>query len=166
MVGKPVRVTPLAANDNTAAAKPAVRRKAVPAAGIATPKSAPVQPASTTRPAPAVEKTTRRPAPVNVTPMRIVVHKARPTVGQKKTDKPEKLKKSKLVRDSFIMPEAEHALIAVLRKRCLEAGVAAKKSEILRAAVIGLARLSDRSVVSAIRRLDFIKTGRPAKESK
>lgn len=166
MARKSVRVTPPAANDNTAAAKPAVRRKAVPAAGLATPKSAPVQPASTTRPAPAAEKTTRRPAPVNVTPMRIVVRKARPTVGQKKTDKPEKPKKSKLVRDSFIMPEAEHALIAVLRKRCLEAGVAAKKSEILRAAVIGLARLGDRSVVSAIRRLDFIKTGRPAKESK
>lgn len=166
MACKPVRLTPPAANDNAAAAKPAVRRKTVPAAGLATPKSAPEQPASTSRPAPAAGKTTRRPAPVNAAPMRSVVRKARPNVSQKKIGKLEKPKKSKLVRDSFIMPEAEHALIAVLRKRCLEAGVAAKKSEILRAAVIGLARLSDRSVASAIRRLDFIKTGRPAKESK
>ncbi len=166
MAGKPVRVTSAVANDNTSVAKPAVRRKTAPAAGLATPKSAPEQPASTVRPAPAAEKTTRRPAPANVAPMRSVVRKARPTAGRKKVDTLEKPKKSKLVRDSFIMPEAEHALIAALRKRCLEAGVVAKKSEILRAAVLGLARLSDRSVVSAIRRLDFIKTGRPAKESK
>jgi hypothetical protein len=77
-----------------------------------------------------------------------------------------KPKKPKLVRDSFTMPEPEYALIAALKKRCLSAGVPAKKSEILRAAVAYLAKLSDTSVLAAVRRLDIIKTGRPAKSSK
>jgi hypothetical protein len=44
--------------------------------------------------------------------------------------------------------------------------VSAKKSEILRAAVINLSQLSDASVLAAVRRLDVIKTGRPTKGSK
>jgi hypothetical protein len=64
------------------------------------------------------------------------------------------------------MPDGEYALIAQLKKRCLNAGVATKKSEILRAAVANLAKLSDASVLAAVRRLEVIKTGRPAKGSK
>lgn len=64
------------------------------------------------------------------------------------------------------MPDGEYAQIAALKKRCLDAGVSAKKSEILRAAVANLAKLSDASVVAAIRRLEVIKTGRPTKGSK
>jgi len=77
--------------------------------------------------------------------------------------KPAKAKKAKLVRDSFTMPEAEYAAIAALKKRCLKAGMAVKKSEILRAAIAGLARRSDVDVAAAIQRLAAIKTGRPAK---
>jgi hypothetical protein len=87
-------------------------------------------------------------------------------VAPKKADKPAKAKKVKLVRDSFTMPEAEYAVIALLKKRCLAAGVSAKKSEILRAAVAVLAKLNDSSVIAAIRRLEVIKTGRPTKGSK
>lgn len=83
-----------------------------------------------------------------------------------KAEKPSKGKKAKLVRDSFTMPEAEYTLIATLKKRCLNAGVSAKKSEILRAAVANLAKLGDSSVVAAVRRLEVIKAGRPAKGSK
>ena len=83
-----------------------------------------------------------------------------------KKGKSAKGKKPKLVRDSFTMPGGEYALIAMLKKRCLNAGVAAKKSEILRAAVANLAKLSDASVVAAVRRLNVIKTGRPIKGSK
>lgn len=75
-------------------------------------------------------------------------------------------KKVKLVRDRFTMPEDEHAVIASLKKRCRNAGVKAKKNEILRAAVAGIARLSDRSLVAALHRLAVIRTGRPAKGSK
>ena len=67
------------------------------------------------------------------------------------------------MRDSFTMPEAEHAVIAGLKKRCLTLGVAAKKSEILRAALAVLSRLSDADLATAIQGLAVIKTGRPAK---
>ena len=94
-------------------------------------------------------------------------HPPEPFVAKtNKKGKPAKVKKPKLVRDSFTMPEPEYALIAALKKRCLSAGVPAKKSEILRAAVAYLAKLSDTSVLAAVRRLDVIKTGRPAKNSK
>jgi hypothetical protein len=80
-----------------------------------------------------------------------------------KPAKPAKIRRAKLVRDSFTMPEAEHAVIAGLKKRCLTLGVAAKKSEILRAALAVLSRLSDADLATAIQGLAVIKTGRPAK---
>lgn len=61
--------------------------------------------------------------------------------------------------------QAEHAAIAVLKKRCLNLGVAAKKSE-LRAALAVLARMSDVDVAAAIQGLAVIKTGRPSKNAK
>ncbi|TRZ69894.1 MAG: hypothetical protein D4S02_01345 [Rhodocyclaceae bacterium] len=85
-----------------------------------------------------------------------------------KVAKPAKVKpkKMRLIRDSFTMPEAEHALIAALKERCLAIGVAARKSEILRAAIAVLADLDDKAVAIAIRRVEVIKTGRPAKTKK
>ncbi len=77
-----------------------------------------------------------------------------------------KVKKPKQVRDSFTMPDVEYDLILALKRRCLSAGVSAKKSEILRAAVANLARLTDASVLAALRRLEVIKIGRPSKKSK
>ena len=133
----------------TAAASPATRSKTPARAATA---KKPVARAAATRKSPPVKKATSKPAPL--------VSK---TV---KAGKAVKAKKPKLVRDSFTMPEGEYALIAALKKRCLAAGVPAKKSEILRAAVANLAKLSDTSVVSALRRLDVIKTGRPAKGNK
>jgi hypothetical protein len=87
-------------------------------------------------------------------------------VAGKESDKPAKVKKTKRIRDSFTMPKGEYALIAILKKRCLDAGMPAKKSEILRAAIANLAKLSDTSVVSAVRKLQTFKTGRPAKASR
>lgn len=154
---RPAKTTPAA----TVKPKPAARSRTA----ARTSRSAAAQPAgkqtASGSAATAAKKPVRRttvavtPAPARQTPAAL-----------KKKDKPAKAKKAKLVRDSFTMPETEYAAIAVLKKRCLEAGVAAKKSEILRAAVAGLAKLSDASVVAAIRRLEAIKTGRPAKGSK
>ena len=142
-----------------AAAKPAARPRKTPAAAPATRSKAraatakqPVARAAPTRKSPPVKRAANKPAP--------------PVAKTAKADKPVKVKKPKLIRDSFTMPENEYALIAALKKRCLVAGVSAKKSEILRAAVANLAKLSDASVVSALRRLDVIKTGRPAKGNK
>jgi len=81
-----------------------------------------------------------------------------------KEAKPAKAKKERLVRDSFTMPASEYAAIGSLKKRCLNLGVAARKSEILRAAIATLAKLSDLDVAAAIENLEVIKTGRPAKD--
>lgn len=131
---------------STVSAAPASKRPAAATRAKAVPGRNAKRPAAAATPA-----ATKQPA-----------RTARPAVS-KKADKPVKAKKVKLVRDSFTMPETEYAAIAELKKRCLNAGVSAKKSEILRAAVAGLAKLSDSSVLAAIRRLEVIKTGRPAK---
>jgi hypothetical protein len=77
--------------------------------------------------------------------------------------KSDKHKKDKLVRDSFIMPKSEYEVIGVLKERCLRSGLPAKKSEVLRAAIAHLAKLSDSSLARSIRSLTIIKTGRPKK---
>ena len=89
-----------------------------------------------------------------------------PPPQEARPGKPVKVKKAKLVRDSFTMPESEYAAIATLKARCLSAGVAARKSEILRAAIAALAVLSDAKLAAAIQGLEAIKTGRPAKSTK
>jgi hypothetical protein len=100
-------------------------------------------------------------------PTRTAPRVANIVVGQAPQEaKPAKVKKPKLVRDSFTMPASEYAAIATLKERCLKLGVVAKKSEILRAAISGLAKLNDADVAAAIQGLDAIKTGRPAKAAK
>lgn len=91
------------------------------------------------------------------------VPKVAPIIPAAKELKEEKHKKRKMVRDSFTMPETDYAHIAALKERCLKAGVSAKKSEVLRAALNCLATLSDIELTKAIADLDVIKTGRPAK---
>jgi hypothetical protein len=151
--------------DNTESATPATSTiSAARTKPTARPRAAKAAATAATTPA-------RRRAPSTAkaatTAAKKVVHAPEPFVAQKsKAGKPAKVKKAKLVRDSFTMPEPEYALIATLKKRCLSAGVAAKKSEILRAAIANLAKLSDASVLTAVRRLETIKTGRPAKGSK
>lgn len=83
-----------------------------------------------------------------------------------KVDKNAKPKKAKLVRDSFTMPELEYGLIAAVKKRCIAKGVAVKKSEVLRAAIISFAAQSDAAVSAALEALEIIKTGRPPKGQK
>jgi hypothetical protein len=77
-----------------------------------------------------------------------------------------KPKKVKIIRDSFTMPDAEYALLAEVKQRCLAGGVAAKKSEVLRAAFLSFAAKTDAIVFKAIKSLTPIKTGRPPKNGK
>jgi len=72
-------------------------------------------------------------------------------------------KKIKLIRDSFTMPEPEYELVSLLKRRCIKNGFAAKKSEILRAAVISFSTHSDAAVIRALKALAVIKSGRPPK---
>lgn len=78
-----------------------------------------------------------------------------------KLDKPAKGKKTRLVRDSFAMPEAEYACIAELKKRL---GGTVKKSELLRAGVAVLTALNNAELTAVMSHIERIKTGRPAKK--
>lgn len=77
--------------------------------------------------------------------------------------KAEKVKKAKLVRDSFTMPATEYALIASVKKACLDAGFEIKKSEILRIGVALLAKLDPKKIKTAQAALEPLKAGRPKK---
>lgn len=80
-----------------------------------------------------------------------------------KGDGAAKPKKSKLVRDSYAMPDAEYARIGELKKRLGGLGVEIKKSELLRAGLLLLVALSDDELKAVAGRVERIKTGRPAK---
>jgi len=100
-------------------------------------------------------------------PTKSVPSKAPPEAKNNKTaDKVKKPKKSKMVRDSFTMPESEYALIVGIKKRCIALGLAVKKSEVLRAAVAGFASQSDGHIKAALSALEVIRTGRPPKNQK
>lgn len=128
----------------------------------------------------AAKPTPNRPAKSAVKPAAKVPTKAatkparKPVAGQEatvkdeaaKADKNAKPKKAKLVRDSFTMPESEYDLITAVKERCVANGLAVKKSEVLRAAIIGFAAQSDAAVTAALQALDVIKTGRPPKGQK
>ena len=119
---------------------PTVTATTTPASKVATPKAAPSKSTRTTS-----------------------VKKVAPIVPSVTEVKGEKHKKQKLIRDSFTMPESDYAQIATLKARCLKAGVSAKKSEVLRAALNCLATLSDVELTKTLSGLVVIKTGRPAK---
>jgi len=69
--------------------------------------------------------------------------------------------KTKLVRDSFTMPDGEYAVIDQLKQRALRLKRPAKKSELLRAGIKALAALGDAQLLSALSVVPAIKTGRP-----
>jgi hypothetical protein len=74
-------------------------------------------------------------------------------------------KKEKVVRDSFTMPKADYEKLAVLKKKCLDAGVAVKKSELLRAGLKLLESASEKRLLAAIAAVETVKTGRPSKSA-
>lgn len=130
------------------AAKPKAAKQAVaekPAKNVVAEKSAPTpkSPAKPVKKAPAAAKEKVAEAP--------------------KAEKAAKVKKPKLVRDSFTIPESDYALFATLKQRALTAGVDVKKSEVLRAALVTLAKLDDAELVKAIGLVERIQTGRPKK---
>jgi len=74
-----------------------------------------------------------------------------------------KLKKPKLIRDSFTFPKDEYQAIAGLKQKALGLKHNAKKSEILRAGLKLLSSLNDKAFLAALTNVPALKTGRPAK---
>lgn len=78
-------------------------------------------------------------------------------------EKPKRTKKEKVVRDSFTMPKSDYERIAKLKQKCLDAGVAVKKSELLRAGLQALDAIPVKRLLAAVASVETVKTGRPAK---
>ncbi len=74
-----------------------------------------------------------------------------------------KIKKPKLVRDSFTIPKEEYAALDVLKTRAIALAQPAKKSELLRAGILLLAAMDDAHLVASLKAVTVIKTGRPKK---
>ncbi len=76
------------------------------------------------------------------------------------------IKRELIVRDSFTMPQDDYNLISDLKKKCLSNGIDVKKSELLRAGIKALAKMSMTNLKKQLSELSEIKTGRPPKQSK
>ena len=85
-----------------------------------------------------------------------------PSSPSPKAGKAAKLKKPKLVRDSFTIPKSEYEVIDALKLRAGKLGQAPKKSELLRAGLKALAAMDDQALQASIAAVPNIKTGRPA----
>jgi hypothetical protein len=122
-------------------AKPAVKAAAKPAAKPAA-KVAPKAPSK-----PAVSTAPVSPPPA---PMPAAAEAAR-----------EKVRKAKLVRDSFTMPEQEYAVLGQVKKACIKAGFEIRKSELLRIGVALISQLDMATLQKVLASLPQLKTGRP-----
>ncbi|MGF6732012.1 hypothetical protein OKW50_004157 [Paraburkholderia youngii] len=75
----------------------------------------------------------------------------------------EPVKQEKVVRDTFTMPRKDYEQLAVLKQRCLDAGMAVKKSELVRAGLLLLASEPTKRLLAAVKAVEPVKTGRPPK---
>jgi hypothetical protein len=87
-----------------------------------------------------------------------------PVKGKAKAAPKEKIKKSKLVRDSFTMPEGEYQGLGDIKKACLKAGFEVKKSELLRIGVALIRKMDAAALKGMLAALPPLKAGRPKKE--
>lgn len=81
----------------------------------------------------------------------------------KQSTKKDKQKKIKMVRDSFSMPEDDYANLLNLKKKCIAAGVSVKKSELLRVGLTGLMKLSNATLIAAVKQIVVVKNTKAKK---
>jgi hypothetical protein len=78
-------------------------------------------------------------------------------------EKPIKAKKIKLVRDSFTIPKPEYLILDNLKLRATDLKHPVKKSELLRAGIKALAAMTDANLLTALKAVPTLKSGRPSK---
>ena len=81
---------------------------------------------------------------------------------QGRQPKKPKSPKPKVIRDSFSLPKDDYELIKDLQKRCLGLARNASKSELVRAGLHALIKMSDAELVKTLGVLEKVKTGRPS----
>ena len=142
--------------ENTTPNKPVVKAPATPVTAAA-PKAA-AKPV--TKP---VAKPVAKPA---TKPKAVVAPKAKPVAKpavKTAVVKDVKAKKPKMVRDSFTFPKDEYTVMDTLKLRAAKLGHPIKKTELLRAGVKAIAAMTDAALLSALKAVPSLKTGRPAK---
>jgi hypothetical protein len=80
-----------------------------------------------------------------------------------KSTKATKTVKTKLVRDSFAIPEKEYAALVAVKKTCLKAGLEIKKTELIRIGIALVNNLTTAKIKTAQAKLTQISAGRPKK---
>ena len=155
---------------HAAPASPAANTTPVKSVTVKTVTAKPVtpkQPAKKAAPRKAVAKkpVAKKPAAKKPLSKAFAPVRATKTLNPVKTTKAvkvEKLKKPKLIRDSFTIPKVEYVVLKALKQRAIKLTRAVKKSELLRAGIKALAAMSDAAFLSALEMVPAIKTGRPA----
>jgi hypothetical protein len=138
----------------TKKAVPSPARSNGSAEAVGAPVEAPKKKAVTAKAARPNTTPAKRGSPVEAEPVSVAA-------GQK----PKRVKKEKVVRDSFTMPKSDYEKLGELKQKCLSAGVAVKKSELLRAGLLLLEAAPLAQLLEAIAAVETVKTGRPAKPS-
>ena len=72
-----------------------------------------------------------------------------------------KVKKVRLVRDSFTIPKDEYLALQKLKERAIGLTKPAKKGELLRAGLLALANMPDAAFLATLAAIPALKTGRP-----
>ena len=84
-------------------------------------------------------------------------------VKSTKATKATKTVKTKLIRDSFAIPEKEYAALVAVKKTCLKAGLEIKKTELIRIGIALVNDLTTAKIKTAQAKLTQISAGRPKK---
>ena len=131
------------------------------AAATAAPKRSPRKTSAVQKAVTAPLKAAKVPLKTKVNPKAAVPGKTVQAIVNKPV-KLEKVKKPKLIRDSFTIPKREYVVLDALKERAGKLARAAKKSELLRAGIKALAAMPDAEFLAALAAVPTIKTGRPA----
>lgn len=70
-------------------------------------------------------------------------------------------RKRAVIRENFSFPPSDSELIEILRKRAAREGVLLNRSELLRAGLAALSKLSDAEIATVGGEVPKLKTGRP-----
>jgi hypothetical protein len=100
---------------------------------------------------------------VKPTAPKVTAKPASPTATKTTPAQASKVKKLKMVRDSFTFPKPEYAVLDILKLRAAKLGKPVKKTELLRAGLKAIAAMSDTALLAALHAVPSLKTGRPAK---
>lgn len=151
-------VEPLEPLEPAAAPK---QQAATPAATARKPAPAKRTPASRARPVASQPEVPASPAPVGKENQPWNLPLQQPVLPVQKRTLP--IKKPKLIRDSFIFPERDYALLDVLKEQALMAGREVKKSELLRAGLAALIAMSNKNLIKTLDKVERIKAPGKAK---